>query len=276
MATYVIGDVQGCLPPLKQLLHQLQYDPKHDQLWFTGDIVNRGLHSLETIRFIRDLPESTIVVLGNHDFGLLAIEQGCVPLHGKDTLQPILEAPDCRALCDWLRHRPLMHHDPKTGFTLTHAGIYPLWDLSQAQQYAKEIEQLLQDSHFKNFLQHLYGEHALVWEEKLTNWNRARFITSAFTRMRFCTAQGALDLTAKGSPVLHPELIPWFSFPDRRTQENKLIFGHWAALPIELQIRGIYPLDSGCVWGNSLTAFCLQTEKKITVDCKDYIKLPFF
>ncbi len=274
MATYAIGDVQGCLPPLQQLLEKINYQPKHDQLWFTGDIVNRGMHSLETLRFIKALPQNTIVVLGNHDLALLAIAAGKAPIHSKDTIEEILKAPDRDVLLDWLRHRPLLHHDLTLGFTMTHAGIYPKWDLQQAKTLATEIEHHLQDTGYKEFLQHMYGNHPLVWDEALTGWDRTRFITNAFTRMRFCSSSGALDLSIKGSPLMHPHDIPWYAFPDRRTKEDKLIFGHWAALGTQIEVPNIYPLDSGCVWGNCLTAICLQTERKVEVDCKDYIHKP--
>ncbi len=184
MPTYVIGDVQGCLPPLQQLLEKIAYNPAVDELWFTGDLINRGYHSLETLRFIHALP-NTIVVLGNHDLALLAIANGSVLAHPKDTFDEILKAPDREALLTWLRHRPLLHHDPVLGFTLTHAGIYPAWDLKTAQQLAKEVAQWLQGPHYQAYLDNLYGNEPVFWHDDLQQWERTRFNTNAFTRMRF-------------------------------------------------------------------------------------------
>jgi bis(5'-nucleosyl)-tetraphosphatase (symmetrical) len=274
MSTYVIGDVQGCLTPLEQLLTKIQYRPGQDQLWFTGDVVNRGRHSLETLRFIKQLPADTVCVLGNHDLALLAIANGFTPMHPKDTLADILNALDKADLLDWLRYRPLLHHDADLGFTLIHAGIYPLWDLTQAKALAHEIEVLLQGADYQKFLQNMYGNFPEMWDPSLKGWDRTRFITNAFTRMRFCTPQGELNLKAKGTLEQHPHDIPWFAFPNRQTQTEKLVFGHWAALGTLSEIPNIYPLDSGCVWGKCLTAFCLQTKEKTTVDCKDYIHQP--
>ncbi len=273
MPTYAIGDVQGCLPPLKELLQKIHYQPGNDQLWFTGDLINRGYDSLETLRFIKALP-NTIVVLGNHDLALLAVNQGAIKPHPKDTMEEILMASDKQALLDWLKARPLLHHDPKLGFTLTHAGIYPLWDLKKAQLLAKEVEQCLQGPDSDNYLKNLFGNLPTTWNDNLTGWDRLRFITNAFTRMRFCNENAELDLKAKGNPRLHPELIPWFAFPGRVMAKRKIIFGHWAALNMETTQEEVYPLDSGCVWGNCLTALCLENEQRVSIDCKDYINQP--
>ncbi|MBS0286509.1 MAG: symmetrical bis(5'-nucleosyl)-tetraphosphatase [Proteobacteria bacterium] len=271
MPTYAIGDVQGCYHPLLQLLEKINYNPAQDALWFTGDLVNRGYHSLETIRFIKALPQKTKIVLGNHDLALLAYANGSIKPHPKDTFDEILQAPDAQDLLSWLKHLPLLHHDATLGFTLTHAGIYPLWDLVTAQNLAKEIEDLLQGPQSKVFFDHLFGNTPTAWDEKLTGWERARFIVNAFTRMRFCTSDGHLDLKANGSPAMHPELIPWFAFKERKLKSQNLIFGHWAALFGSPTTEHVIALDSGCVWGNCLTAFCLENKQSVSVDCKDYI-----
>jgi len=169
----------------------------------------------------------------------------------------------------------VLHHDPHLGFTLTHAGIYPSWDLAKAQALAQELEQALQDTHFALFLQNMYGNQPRIWDEQLTGWERLRFITNAFTRMRFIAADGGLDLKAKGHPQQYPENTPWFAVPQRAMAKEKLIFGHWAALGAESTWHNIYPLDSGCVWGQCLTALCLETQQRFTVDCKAYAKSPF-
>jgi len=265
--TYVIGDVQGCLAPLKALLQAIDYSPAHDTLWFAGDLVNRGPHSLETLRFIHALP-NTLCVLGNHDLALLAARHHC-PAQPSPAFLEILEAPDSTLLLDWLQSCPILHHDTAQGFTLTHAGIFPAWDLPKAIALAQELEGVLRGSQPLDFFQNMYGNEPTCWHDTLDGWDRLRFITNAFTRMRFCTQAGELNLDTKGAPEQHPELIPWFLMPNLRTQQDKLLFGHWAALGTQAAhaIDNIYPLDSGCVWGNCLTAFCLQTQKRITVDC---------
>lgn len=267
MATYVIGDVQGCLVPLKKMLDKINYQPHRDELWFTGDLVNRGPHSLQTLRFVKQLPSSTICVLGNHDLALLAIAAGVAEPSPEDTFQAVLQAPDKSALLQWLRSQPLLHHDPHFKVTLTHAGIYPGWDLAQAMALAHELEEILRGPEYISFLQNMYGNHPTVWEDTLTGWERARFITNAFTRMRFCTASGALNLTSKGNTLQHAEEIPWFEIPNRRTKQDKILFGHWAALRGQCDVPHVYPLDGGCVWGYCLFALCLETNQRFSVDC---------
>ncbi|MGD9593044.1 MAG: symmetrical bis(5'-nucleosyl)-tetraphosphatase [Candidatus Berkiella sp.] len=273
MPTYAIGDVQGCLPPLEKLLHKINYQPNKDQLWFTGDLVNRGYHSLEALRFIKSLP-NTIVVLGNHDLALLAANRGANKPHPKDTFENILSAKDKEELLQWLQHRPLLHHDSNLGYTLVHAGIYPLWDLNKAQALARELEQCLQGPNSNALLDNLFGNEPRMWSDSLSGWDRLRFITNTFTRMRFCTLNAELDLNAKANPREHPDLVPWFCVKGRQMENQPIIFGHWAALEARCDADSVYPIDSGCVWGNCLTAFCLQTKQIVSVDCKDYIHQP--
>src|SRR5687768_4547393 len=94
MATYVIGDVQGCYKPLQALLEQIQFSPTIDILWFCGDIINRGPDSLACIRFIKNLGNRAITVLGNHDLTLLVIAQGFLRPKAQDTFDAILKAKD--------------------------------------------------------------------------------------------------------------------------------------------------------------------------------------
>lgn len=267
MATYVIGDVQGCYEQLLALLDKIHYNQKLDTLWFAGDIVNRGPHSLETLRFIKALPPDTVCVLGNHDLALIAFAYQAVPDHFANPFQTIFEAPDQAELIHWLRHRPILHHDPRLKFTLTHAGIYPTWDLDTAIKLAKEFEALLQGPQFIEFLLQMYGNEPTHWTESLTGWDRARFITNAFTRMRFCDADGGLELATKDAPQAHPTFIPWYAFPNRPTAQDALAFGHWASLEGKCNIDNIYALDTGCVWGKCLTAFCIESKQRISVPC---------
>jgi bis(5'-nucleosyl)-tetraphosphatase (symmetrical) len=265
--TFVIGDVQGCLAPLKALLNKINYDPQDTQIWFTGDLINRGPQSLETLRFIMSLPQDTVCVLGNHDLSLMVAEQGLYIPKPQDTYAEILTAPDKAQLIEWLRHRPLLHHDPQQQWVVTHAGIYPKWDLPTAILRAREVEALLRGVDFPHLINNMFGNTPNAWDDQLTGWDRARFIINAFTRMRFCTANGELELYSTGTPAQHPSLIPWYDLPNRVNISAGLIFGHWAALSGKCHVANIYPIDTGCVWGHCLTAFCLESKQYVTMDC---------
>lgn len=267
MATYAIGDVQGCFLQLRQVLELIHYDEAKDTLWFTGDLINRGPDSLATLRFISRLPSNTISVLGNHDLALLAAAAGAIKPHPNDTYAEILSADDKDELLEWLRFRPLLHRDPQLNYTLTHAGIYPLWSLDKATALAKEVEHLLQGPKHHEAMHAMFGDLPAMWRDSLTGWDRFRFIINAFTRMRFCDKSGTLDLGNKTEKPHHEMLYPWFKVPDRKTQHDKLLFGHWAALKGQTNTPGVFALDTGCVWGNALTALCLETEQRFEVKC---------
>lgn len=268
MANYAIGDLQGCFKPLQQLLTTIRFEPTRDRLWLTGDLVNRGPESLKVLRFLKKLPLQPYIVLGNHDLHFLAVAYQALPPHPKDTFQDILAAEDKEELCDWLRHQPMLQHDTQLGFTMTHAGIFPLWSLEQAKQYAKEIEQLLQGEQYQRFLTNQYGDSPNFWREDLAGWERYRFIVNSFTRMRLCTIDGRLELITKTGLAKVPEgLLPWFEFPDRRAGEDNLLFGHWAALNGKVQQPHIFPLDTGCIWGGCLTAMRLEDQQYFRIKC---------
>lgn len=268
MANYVIGDIQGCFSEFKALLDQIQFKPSHDRLWFTGDLVNRGPQSLAVLRFIKNL-ENPIIVLGNHDLHLLAVANGSAALRPDDTLEEILAAPDRDILCDWLRQQPLLYHDSVLNYTLVHAGIPPQWTLKQALSHAQEVEKVLKSSHYQELLAHLYGDTPAQWEENLTGWPRLRLIINYFTRLRFCDANGALELKTKGKPDHLPsaDFLPWFKIPSPAHHNLKIIFGHWAALEGNTGVPNIFALDTGCVWGKSLTAMRLEDEARFSVPC---------
>ncbi len=258
MAVYAIGDIQGCYDPLRRLLDLLRFDPTSDQLWLVGDLINRGPHSLEVLRLVHGLGERAIVVLGNHDLTLLAVAAGQVKLKRKDTFHSILDAPDHDELLDWLRFCPLLHHDPALGFTMVHAGLPPQWDLALAQRCAAEVEAALRGPGYGEFLGRMFGVEPRRWREDLTGYDRLRFSVNALTRMRFCTVDGTLSFAEKGSlGSQKPELLPWFAVPGRRNADLNIVFGHWAALGY-YRAPGLYALDSGCVWGNRLTAIQLD------------------
>lgn len=258
MAIYAIGDIQGCYDPLRRLLDLLNFDPVADTLWLVGDLVNRGPQSVEVLRLVRSLGQRAVTVLGNHDLTLLAVAAGQVKPKRKDTFHSVLDAPDGAALLDWLRHCPLLHHDAELGFTLVHAGLPPQWDLALAQGCAAEVEATLRGPHYAEFLGNMFGGEPRRWQEDLAGDDRLRFTVNALTRMRFCAADGALSFSEKGPPGSQkPGLLPWFLVPRRRNADLCIVFGHWAALGY-YRAPGLYALDSGCVWGNRLTAVRLD------------------
>ncbi|MAT66381.1 MAG: diadenosine tetraphosphatase [Gammaproteobacteria bacterium] len=271
MAVYAIGDVQGCLDELQRLLERLRFDPAADRLWFAGDLVNRGPKSLETLRFIRGLGAAAISVLGNHDLHLLAISRYADRLKSRDTLLPILEAPDREQLLDWLRQCPLVHHDAESGYCLVHAGLPPQWDLELALACSREVETVLRDDdRCRDFLAHMYGNQPDTWSADLSGHDRLRCIVNACTRLRFCTREGTMEFRHSGPPGEQPPgFLPWFEVPGRASRDLKLLFGHWASLGASTDAPGVFPLDSGCVWGRQLTALRLDTDnpERISIDC---------
>ncbi|VAW51193.1 Bis(5'-nucleosyl)-tetraphosphatase, symmetrical [hydrothermal vent metagenome] len=257
MATYAIGDVQGCFDELKELLALINFNSDRDQLWFCGDLVNRGPKSLETLRFIKSLEDNAITVLGNHDLHLLATAYDHQKPGKKDTLNSILQADDCNQLMDWLRHQHMMFHDEDKNITLLHAGLHPDWSIKQALQLAGEIEDVLRGTHHLNFYKHMYGDKPFIWDNALTGWQRYRFITNMLTRLRYCDSDGKPALSAKGAPGTQAEYLhPWYETPNRKSKKDTIIFGHWSTLPHagKSSCNNTYPIDSGCLWGGKLTA----------------------
>jgi len=273
MATYAIGDVQGCFDQLQKLLTAIQYKPEQDTLWFVGDIVNRGPDSLQTLRFIRALGHRAITVLGNHDLHLLAIANGRGVPNRKDTFEDILQAPDRDELLDWLAHRPLMHYDRHLDVCMVHAGIHPEWSVKDALIHASEIEAILQSKKEHEFFHHMYGDKPPRWSDHLAGWDRLRFITNVFTRMRYVDKyHGELYLKDKSAPGNQPENIsPWFLAPNRKTRDTKIIFGHWSTLP-DPKLENIYPLDTGCLWGGKLSALEINAamNRLVQRDCPQH------
>ena len=266
MSTIAIGDLQGCYDELMDLLEVVRFDPAADRLWFTGDLVNRGPQSLACLRFVRDLGGSAVTVLGNHELHLLAIGNGQPQyMHAGDTLDEILQADDRAELLDWLRMLPLAHHDGHSGFTMVHAGLPPQWRLDETLQYAAEVEQALRGPHYRDYFANMYGNEPDTWSPALRGWERLRFITNCLTRIRYCSADGVLDLNEKGAPGNQPETaLPWFEVSGRKSRAHKIIFGHWAALrdyPRDYRRFNVYPLDMGCVWGGELVALRLEDER---------------
>lgn len=266
MATYAVGDLQGCLNPLKCLLKEAKFDWNTDRLWLTGDIVNRGPDSLKALRFVYKHRDNIVTVLGNHDLHLLAVANGLRKRGSGDTLDKILMAHDRDELLRWLRHRPMIHSEGN--YTLVHAGIPHIWTLDQAHEYAQEVEAALRGPEWRKFLARMYGNQPRVWNPALESYPRLRTITNYLTRMRFVYANGQLDLQSKGiSPNPGRNVAPWFSYPDRPTRDQRIIFGHWAALQGKAGELNLYAMDTGCVWGNHLSMICLDTGEWYRCDC---------
>ena len=273
MATYAIGDLQGCYDPLMQLLDKLRFSPENDTLWLVGDLVSRGSKSLETLRFIRSLGNQAKCVLGNHDISLIASHYGTFKAHR--SLQPLMQASDRDELIHWLRHQPLLHADEQLGYCMVHAGISPEWDLATAKQRAKEVESILQsDEDLAHWFKQVYHNKPRRWSNTLSGDKRYRYIINSFTRMRYCNKHGKLNFKQKMSPKRvqqhKPHLIPWFDVPNRSKIDLKILFGHWSTLGF-YDNNQVVALDTGCVWSGELTAYRIDTAgegKKISIQCK--------
>jgi bis(5'-nucleosyl)-tetraphosphatase (symmetrical) len=259
-----IGDLQGCNARLGALLHRA--DPDNSRpLWFAGDLVNRGPHSLAALRRLQALGNRATVVLGNHDLHLLASATGVRKIHRSDTLLPIMDAEDRNALLDWVRTRPLAHL--ADGHLMVHAGVFPQWSPDETVALAAEVQAVLSGPHWVDFLRVMYGNTPTRWSNSLSGDDRLRTIVNGLTRMRFIDAEGGMDFEVKeGANDAPPGLTPWFDVPDRRTAEVTVIFGHWSTLGL-LMRPNLLGLDTGCVWGGSLTAVSLSDREVFQVKC---------
>ena len=266
MATYAIGDIQGCQQELLLLLNEINFDGNRDRLWFTGDLVNRGPESLATLRFVKNLGDTAIVVLGNHDLHFLSVSQGIKKAKRSDNLEPLLKAPDIEELTAWLRQWPLaMALDEK--HTMVHAGLYPGWSTAQLLTYSQEIAEQLKSVKWCQLLENMYGDGPPKWDEKLSGKQRQRFIINATTRMRFVRPSLALNLSVKSAPKDAPSsLRPWFDIPNQQLKaEERILFGHWAALQGNTSSNQFVALDTGYVWGNTMTLWHKETNECISV-----------
>jgi bis(5'-nucleosyl)-tetraphosphatase (symmetrical) len=268
MAIYAIGDVQGCCDELERLLERLRIDPARDELWFVGDLVNRGPRSVDTLRLIRSLGRQATVVLGNHDIHLIALAYGNRARAKDRELADVLDAPDGGELVEWLRQQPLAHYCPELNTLMVHAGVPPQWDPLLTVKLAREVEQVLRGRLCAAYVHDLYGEQPARWSPDLTGQDRLRFITNCLTRMRYCEADGTLNLHENGPPGLQPAgLRPWFDLPGRQTKTVRIVFGHWASLGL-LKRENLLGIDTGCVWGRRLTAVRLDgPAKTVSVPC---------
>ncbi len=267
MATYAIGDVQGCYASLMALTKTLRFNPKHDQLWFAGDLVNRGPDSLNVLRYIRNLGSAAVTVLGNHDLFLLAVAAGITPVRPSDTLTKVLEAPDRDALMAWLRQQPLLYR--KDSFLLVHAGLLPGWTVEQAEALAREAQTALRGDQFITTLRALHPSGHLQWDAELTGPTRLATIIKVLTRLRTCSVDGVMESSFSGPPELTPTgFHPWFDIDGRRSAPATLVFGHWAAMGLKIS-PNLLALDSGCVYGRHLTAVRLEDRTVFQVRCEE-------
>ena len=259
MPVYAVGDVQGCYTELRALLRKIAFDPARDQVWFVGDLVNRGPDSLRVLRHVRSLGSAARVVLGNHDLHLLAVAFGGRRLRDSDTLDAVLAARDRDELLHWLREQPLLHHDSRLGWTMVHAGLPPQWTLATARACAREVEHVLRDERSaRRFFDRMTGDRPDRWSAQLRGHARLRFSVNCLTRLRVCDPKGRIDLSFKGGPDAIPRgLTPWFRSPERRSRRSRIVCGHWSALDYYTG-DGIVALDTGCVWGGRLCALRLD------------------
>lgn len=266
MASYLIGDIQGCDTALARLLDKIAFSPSRDTLYVLGDLVNRGPESAAVLRRLMGYGDAARCLLGNHDLSLLALAHGKRAAHRNDTLDQVLQAPDRAAMLEWLRHRSMAIHTHD--LLMVHGGVLPQWDLAQTLALACEVETQLRGPHMVEFLAQMYGNRPDRWDDSLTGPDRLRVIVNALTRLRFCTADGVMDLKASGGQgEAPPGYLPWFDVPGRRSANLRIAFGHWSTLGF-LKRPDIIALDTGCVWGGCLSALELDSEALIQVQCE--------
>jgi bis(5'-nucleosyl)-tetraphosphatase (symmetrical) len=272
MTTWAIGDIQGCYDELRALVAQLGFRPDRDRLWFTGDLVNRGPGSLETLRYVRSLGDNAITVLGNHDLHLLAVAFATKrKIKSADTIEDVLDAPDRDALLEWLITRPLAHFDASRATLLVHAGLVPQWSAATAVELAREVEAALRKNP-RALFDEMYGDQPDKWSDSLQGMDRLRFAINVLTRLRVCTREGRVDLKMKGAAKeIRPPWKPWFEWDNRESRDVRAIFGHWSALGF-VQAHGVIGLDTGCVWGGSLTALDVDASeaRPVSTPCRGY------
>ncbi len=271
MATYIIGDVHGCYDSLQKLLKKIDFQPNQDCLWFVGDVINRGPDSLKTLQFIMSLGDSAKMTLGNHEFHLLAAYAGLEKFKNKtDTLTPILEHKKVKKIINWLRRRPLIIRDKNLKIAMVHAGVPPQWNIKKAMKKANKVESVLTSKGWKkNIVKHFFGNSPNYWSKKLSRWEKIRYTVNCFARMRYCDANGTLDFDLKMHPDKTPKKSiykPWFTWKNRKAGNYELFFGHWSTLGV-IDAYNIHTTDTGCFWGNKLTAYCVENKQRITVNC---------
>jgi bis(5'-nucleosyl)-tetraphosphatase (symmetrical) len=269
MATYAIGDIHGCFDELQLLLKKIAFNATTDIVWFTGDLVNGGDKSVETMQFVKGLGKSAVCVLGNHDLTLLGIAMGKInPDRVKDPgIKRFLHSHNSDEQLNWLQQLPLLHYDARINTLLVHAGLAPQWELSKALSLSKEVETVIHGSQAPDFFANMLGNEPAIWDDNLTGWCRLRCVTNYLTRIRFCSKDGLMDLLEKGpSKNAPPNMMPWYEVPNRQSNNVRIIFGHWAALIGKTNSdNNVIALDTGCVWGNYLSALRLEDNIKFSI-----------
>lgn len=272
MATYAVGDIQGCYASFLQLLEATAFNPVRDRLWLVGDLINRGPDSLEVLRWMMRHEDCVTTVLGNHDLHALAVAEGFVEANRNDTLDPLLTAPDRESLLGWLRRQSLAHAEGD--YLMVHAGVLPQWSAEDTVALAGEVEQVLRGEDYRFFLSRMYGNDPDRWLPELRGMGRLRVITNALTRLRVCTPEGRMEFRFKGElKDLPAGVLPWFEVPARRSADVTVIFGHWSALGLQLR-DNLVALDTGCLWGGRLSAMRLEDRQLFQVPCapQDQVK----
>ena len=273
MATYAIGDLQGCYDPLRRLLDYISFDPAIDRVWFVGDLVNRGPASLEVLRFVKSLGAAATVVLGNHDLHLVMQAEGYGKASREDTLDEVLGAADRDELLAWLRAQPLFHVEGN--WAMVHAGLLPGWTVAQAQALSDEASAALTAADYREFLAHMWGSEPAAWRDDLAGWDRLRVVVNAMTRMRYVTSAGAMEFRAAGAKAPPergpPGCLPWFAAPGRASADHAIVCGHWSALGFH-QEPNLLALDTGCLWGGALTAVRLEDRRVLRQPCPQQAK----
>jgi len=273
MAVYAVGDIQGCYKPLKKVLKKVAFDPARDQLWCVGDLVNRGPDSLKTLRYLKSLGDACVAVLGNHDLHLLKQAAGAKRSSSRDTFDDVLHAPDRHELIEWLRHRPLLHHDEQLNWCMVHAGLHPSWSLKKAKRRARKIEKRLQGDGWLKFCRKLAEASFSATEPPKGKSGRVAFALAVLTYTRYCTRTGSFNwATASGRPDSSRQR-PWFAHKQLAWRDQcRVVYGHWAAKGLVTDQKHVLGLDSGCVWGGRLTLARLDcaTPEITSVKCKGY------
>lgn len=273
MATYAIGDVQGCFDPLRQLIDSLDFDAASDRLWFVGDLVNRGPQSLEVLRYVKSLGTAAVVVLGNHDLHLVMQAEGFGRANKEDTLAAVLAAPDRDELLNWLRAQPLVYVEG--AWAMVHAGLLPEWTVARAKALSDEVSAALTAPDYRDFLAHLWGSEPAAWRDDLVGWDRLRVVVNAMSRMRYVTLAGAIELRAPGAKAPPAEgptgCVPWFAMPGRASAGQFIVCGHWSALGYFEQ-PDLLAIDTGCLWGGALTAVRLEDRRVFRLPCPQQVK----
>lgn len=272
MAIYAVGDIQGCYDSLRKLLDKAKFDPSTDKLWSLGDLINRGPKDYEVLKFCMGLGDNFSCVLGNHDLHFLAIALGYHEHKSTDTFQKVLKSSKLNEIVDWMRHQKLVHYDESRDMLFAHAGIPPQWSVKKTLKLANEVEQAIQDkTKSRLYFANMYGNQPNLWNNNLTGVKRLRIITNYLTRMRFCDSNGHLELRSKAGIASAPKgYKPWFQVANRKAENTTILFGHWAALMGNTDVKNVHALDTGCVWGGRMTLVNIDAlSNRISVKSKE-------